>query len=138
MVTPSFSRLQLLGLLALALSAASATADDLSNRAFQIKYDGSGITSLKRTGDVADTDYIAANAAFGRLLIRYRTARNGDWKELRDLLPAPAGSGEIRYRLGTLSPGLAARASGSAVQGVAGLRGLNDGIVPRPAAGGSA
>jgi len=55
MVAPTFFRLQLLGLLA--------------NRAFQIKYDASGITSLKRTGDVADTDYIAANAAFGRLLI---------------------------------------------------------------------
>jgi hypothetical protein len=136
MVAPSFSRLQILGVLALALAAAPAAAEDLSNRVFQIKYDGSGITSLKRTGDVADTDYIAANAAFGRLLIRYRTARNGDWKELRDLVSAPAGSGEIRYRLGSVPPGLAARASGSAVQGVAGLRGLNDGIVPRPAGGG--
>ena len=151
MVAPSFSRLQLLGLLALALSVAPAAADpsrrsgttaqpakaeDLSNRAFQIKYDGSGITSLKRTGDVADTDYIAANAAFGRLLVRYRAARNGDWKELRDLLPGAASAAEIRYRLGVVPPGLATRASGSAVQGVAGLRGLNDGIVPRPAAGG--
>ena len=71
MVAPTFFRLQLLGLLAIALSATAqpAKADDLANRAFQIKYDASGITSLKRTGDVADTDYIAANAAFGRLLI---------------------------------------------------------------------
>jgi hypothetical protein len=35
-----------------------------------------------------------------------------------------------------LPPGLASRASGSAVQGVAGIRGLNDGLVPRPPAGG--
>jgi hypothetical protein len=124
----------------------AAAAEDLSNRAFQIQYGPSGITSLKRTGDVHDTDYIAANGALGRLIVRYRTAANGDWKELRDLLlkrsaasagPAGPGSGEAAYTLGTYLPALASRASGSAVQGVAGIRGLNDGVVPRaPPAGG--
>ena len=124
-------------ILAAALAAAlPAAADDLANRAFQIKYDASGITSLRRTADVADTDYIAAGAAFGRLLVRYRTAPHGDWKELRDLILTGASPTSVRYRLGSVPSGLAARASGSAVQGVAGIRGLNDGVVPRPAGGG--
>src|SRR5687768_3032086 len=112
-------------------------ADELANRAFQLKYDASGITSLKRTGDVADTDYIAAGGALGRLIVRYRTAARGDWKELRELIAAAGGaSGEIAFTLATPMPTLASKASGSAVQGVAGIRGLNDGLVPRPIAGG--
>ena len=128
MVAPSFLRLQAVIVLALATPA---HADELSNRAFQIKYDGSGIASLKRTGDVADTDYIAANGALGRLIVRYRTTAHGDWKELRELLQTGSSPTSVRYTLGALLPGLAARASGSAVQGVAGIRGLNDGVVPR-------
>src|SRR4029450_11848151 len=107
-------------------------ADDLANGAFRIRYDGTGITSLRRTGDVADTDYIAAGAALGPLVVRYRTSAQGDWKELRDLLPAGSSATEIRYALARAAASLASRASGSAVQGVAGLRGLNDGLVPRP------
>ena len=137
MVSPTFVRKQtplpaLLAGLGLALFPAVSRADDLSNRAFQITYDASGITSLKRTADVADTDYIAANGALGRLIVRYRTSAHGDWRELRDLLmrSRAAGNPEIRYTLGSLLPTIATRASGSAVQGVAGIRGLNDGIVP--------
>jgi hypothetical protein len=143
MVTPTFCRKQpsvraLAAALCFAAMPARAAADDLSSRAFQLKYDASGITSLKRTGDVADTDYIAANGALGRLIVRYRTSAHGDWKELRDLLARPRGANanEIAYILGALQPGMAARASGSAVQGVAGIRGLNDGLVPRTAPAG--
>jgi hypothetical protein len=104
----------------------------LTNHAFQIQYGPSGITSLKRTADVADTEYIAPNGRLGRLVVRYRTSPHGDWKELREvLLTSGAGSGNtMTYTLGALRPSLASRASGSAVQGVAGLRGLNDGLVP--------
>src|SRR5262245_20419957 len=118
---------------------APATADDLSSRTFHLQTDASGITSLKRAGDVADTDYIASGGALGRLIVRYRTTAHGDWKELRDLIltrRAAAGTSEVGYELGARLPPLASRASGSAVQGVAGLRGLNDGIVPRVAGGG--
>ena len=111
-------------------------ADDLSSSAFRIRYDASGITSLTRPNDVADTDYIAPNASLGRLVVRYRTAPHGDWKELRDLVAEGASPAEIRYALANASPSLASRASGSAVQGVAGLRGLNDGRVPRSAPAG--
>ena len=74
-----------LALLILAVVAAPAGADDLFNNAFRIQYDESGVRSLRRTNDVHDTDYIAANGRLGRLLVRYRTAVNGDWRELREL-----------------------------------------------------
>ncbi|HET7618406.1 MAG TPA: hypothetical protein VFK20_07850, partial [Vicinamibacterales bacterium] len=116
---------------------AGASADDLSNRAFQIQYDESGIHSLRRTNDVHDTDYIAPRGALGRLLIRYRTTVNGDWRELADLLPQPSNSADtIRYALGVRMPALAERSSASAVRGAGGLRALNDGEVPIVAARG--
>ncbi len=130
------SRVVVLLAAALVVSARPASPDDLANGAFRIQYDTSGITSLKRTADVADTDYIAANGSLGRPIVRYRTAAHGDWTELRDLVASGASASEILYALAAPSPGLASRASGSAVQGVAGIRGLNDGIVPRPATGG--
>ena len=143
MTTPTVRRSEprlaaLAAALWLAAAPAPATADDLSSRSFQLTYDASGITSLRRTGDVAPTEYLAANAALGRLLVRYRTSPHGDWKELRDLLAGPRGANanEIAYLLGTRQPSMASRASGSAVQGVAGIRGLNDGLVPTSAPGG--
>ena len=114
----------------------AAPAAGLSNAAFQIRADATGITSLKHTGDVADTDYIAARGSLGRLLVRYRTAVNGDWKELHDPIPAGSSSSAIRYVLGAPVPSIAARASGSAVQGVGGIRALNDGLIPSTAIGG--
>src|SRR5690242_8678335 len=105
MVAPTFLRVQLSLAIALAMTQ-PAKAQELSNRAFQIKYGASGITSLKRTGDVADTDYIAAGGAFGRLLVRYRTARNGDWKELREVVPAGSSATSAQFRLAALPPGL--------------------------------
>ena len=64
-----------------------AAADELKNAAFQIQSGPSGVTSLRRTNDVADTEYVAPNGSLGRLIVRYRTAPHGDWKELHDLLP---------------------------------------------------
>jgi hypothetical protein len=121
---------------AIVASASLASAQDLSNDAFRIHYDGSGVRSLKRTNDVADTDYIAANGTLGRLLIRYRTTRNGDWRELREMLMEASEPGRfVSYTMGVLQPTLASRSSGSAATGAAGVRGLNDGIIPAPPAG---
>jgi hypothetical protein len=106
-------------------------AEELSNRAFQIQYDAAGIHSLKRTNDVHDTDYIAANGRLGPLLVRYRTTRNGDWRELRQmLLTAEQKERSITYTLGVLEPTLAFRSSGSAPTGAGGIRALNDGVLP--------
>jgi hypothetical protein len=122
--------------LSLASIAAPAFAQELSNAAFQIQYDESGIRSLRRTNDVHDTDYIAANGRLGPLLVRYRTTRHGDWRELRQLLLTGQEKGRsISYTLGVLEPRLESRASAVAPSGAGGLRGLNDGIVPSQGGG---
>lgn len=114
--------------------AVPASAQELSNNAFQIQYDESGIRSLRRTNDIHDTDYIAANGRLGPLLVRYRTTPNGDWRELRQMLLTGEEKGRsISYALGTLEPSFASRASAQAQVGAGGLRGLNDGQVPAPA-----
>ena len=65
------------------LPLSAAAADDLRTACSGSSTTSAGVRSLKRMNDVHDTDYIAANDALGRLLIRYRTTRNGDWRELR-------------------------------------------------------
>ncbi|HVJ26338.1 MAG TPA: DUF5695 domain-containing protein [Vicinamibacterales bacterium] len=120
-----------LALVMLAAAAGSAAAQDLSNKAFQIQYDDNGIRSLKRTGDVHDTDYILDNGRLGRLLVRYRTAVNGDWRELRELMMTGQLPGRsVNYSLGARVPTLTSRSTAAAATGAAGLRGLNDGLVP--------
>lgn len=132
--------LRALPLAILCLACASpAFAQDLANGSFTLRYDAGGIRSLKRTNDVHDTDYIQANGALGPLIVRFRSSPHGDWRELRDLLLTKSTMRDtIAYELGTVERGLASRSSPSAAVGVAGLRGLNDGIVPfvAPAGGG--
>ena len=106
----------------------------IRSQSFEIQHGASGVTSLRRVHDVADTEYIGPNGALGPLVVRYRTAAHGDWKVLRDLLPGPSTPDSIVFTLGAAQPSLASRASASAVQGVGTLRGLNDGVVP-PQAG---
>ncbi|HJR60010.1 MAG TPA: DUF5695 domain-containing protein [Vicinamibacterales bacterium] len=119
--------------IALTTCASPVRADDLSNNAFRIQYDESGIRSLRRANDIHDTDYIAANGRLGRLLVRYRTTANGDWRELREMLMTAQQEGRsVSYALGALLPTLASRSSASAATGAAGLRGLNDGQAPAP------
>jgi hypothetical protein len=108
----------------------AAAGDGLTNRSFHIQADAQGLTSLKRTGDEFDTDYIAGGGALGPLVVRYRTAVHGDWKTLRDVVRAGGSPSEVRYMLAAPGAAMAARASGSAVQGVGGIRALNDGLVP--------
>ncbi len=96
--------------------AVPAAADDLSNQSFKIQYDAQGIRSLKRTSDVHDTDYIQAGGALGRLLIRFRTTANGDWRELREMTLVPQGTGgdRVSYMLGTRQRTLAEKSTPSA------------------------
>jgi hypothetical protein len=110
---------------------------ELRSSTFAMRYDAAGIRSLRRVGDVHDTDYIAAGGALGRLLVRYRTTPHGDWRELRHVTLASSTPSSVAYRSGAVEPGLATRASPSVERGVGGLRALNDGVVPAtPAARG--
>ena len=130
------SRLTIGAIAVLSLSG-TAGAQELTDDAFQIQYDQSGIRSLRRANDVHDTDYITQNGRLGPLIVRYRTTRHGDWTELRQIvMTAEQKSRAVTYTLGVLEPALASRASGSAQTGAGGIRGLNDGIVPAPPAAG--
>lgn len=121
-------------LILLGACAVPAAAQELSNDVFRLQFDESGIRSLRRANDVHDTDYIAAGGRLGPLLVRYRTSAHGDWRELRQMLMTGHEPGRsVSYTLGSLLPTLASRSSPVAATGAAGLRGLNDGLVPAPA-----
>jgi len=64
---------------ALLLLSAIAGAQELRNSAFHVQYNDEGIVSLRRT------NYIANGASFGRVVARYRTSPQGDWREIGQL-----------------------------------------------------
>lgn len=123
--------------ISLFLLASAAYAQEMANDAFRVQYDESGIRSLRRANDVHDTDYLAQNGRLGRLLVRYRTTANGDWRELREMRMTGQTAGQsVTYTFGTRLPTLASRSSAVAQTGAGGLRGLNDGLVPAPPSSG--
>ncbi len=120
----------------LLLLPAAAGAQELRNNAFNIRYDDEGIVSLRRTNDVADTEYIANGGSLGRVVARYRTSPQGEWRDVGylKLAGAPAAN-RIDYRVGDLLKTLAAQSRVSASETVPGLATVNDGIVPLPDGG---
>src|SRR5579872_2673218 len=115
---------------ALLLLPAIVGAQDLRNSAFTIQYRDEGIVSLRHTQDVADTEYIANGGSLGRVAVRYRTAAQGEWRDIGHLTPAGEPNGNtIQYRAGELLKALAAQAEVSASAAVPGLAAVNDGLV---------
>lgn len=47
---------------------------------FELKFDDHGITSLKRSGDKVDTDFIADEATLGHVTVRYKMGEN-EWRQ---------------------------------------------------------
>src|SRR5215831_12642427 len=85
-------------------------AQNLQNSAFTIQYRDEGIVSLRHTNDVADTEYIAAGASLGRVVARYRTAPQAEWRDIGHLKLAGQPTGNtIQYRAGELLKTLAAQ-----------------------------
>src|SRR5215831_12707179 len=80
---------------------AAVEAQNLRNSAFNIQYSDEGIVSLRRTNDVADTEYIANGGSLGPVVARYRTSPRGDWRDIGHLKLAgrPAGD-RVQYSLG--------------------------------------
>src|SRR5215471_13136808 len=115
---------------ALFLLPALAGAENLRNGAFTVQYNDEGIVSLRHTDDVADTEYIASGGSLGRVVARYRTAPQGEWRDIGHLKLAaqPAGN-TIQYRAGELLRTLAAQSEVSASANVPGLATVNDGLV---------
>jgi hypothetical protein len=125
-----------LPILALLLLPAAVSAQNLNNGAFTIQYTDEGIVSLRRTKDVADTEYIANGGSLGRVVARYRTSAQGNWRDISHLTLAGAPTGNrIQYRVGDLLKTLAAQSEVSASSTVPGLATVNDGVVT-PTTGG--
>src|SRR5581483_9834024 len=121
---------------ALLLLPASIGAQTLRNNAFNIQYTDEGITSLRRTNDVADTEYIAPGGSLGRVVARYRTSPQGEWRDISHLtLAGQPAANRIQYRVGDLLKTLAAQSEVSASATVPGLATVNDGAIA-PALGG--
>jgi hypothetical protein len=83
------------------LAAIPATGQALHNEAFDIQYSDEGIKSLRRTNDVADTNYVASGGLLGPVVVRYRASASGEWRDLRRLkLAGATGDNKIEYRAG--------------------------------------
>ncbi len=109
---------------------AIAGAQNLRNSAFTVQFGDEGIVSLRHTNDVSDTEYLASGGSLGRVVARYRTSPQGDWRDISHLQLAGAPSGNtIQYRVGELLKTLAAQSEVSASTDVPGLAAVNDGAV---------
>src|SRR5215813_7955524 len=83
---------------ALLLMPVTVVAQNLSNGAFTIQYGDEGIVSLRHTKDVADTEYLANGGSLGRVVARYRTAAQGEWRDIGHLKLSPDPDGNtIQY-----------------------------------------
>lgn len=103
----------------------------LSNSIFEIKYSDEGIISLKRVNDLHDTNYIASGNAIGRLIIRYRTPNENEWKDVSEIMPSvEQTNNSISYTLGNLLPTLAEKSTASSTSSSGNLQALNDGRIP--------
>ncbi|HKD29367.1 MAG TPA: DUF5695 domain-containing protein [Xanthobacteraceae bacterium] len=117
-------------LAALLLLPAIAGAQSLRNSAFNVQYSDEGIISLRRTNDVADTEYIASGGSLGRVVARYRTSPQAEWRDISQLtLAGEPTANRIQYRVGELLKTLAAQSQVSASATVPGLATVNDGAV---------
>ena len=115
---------------ALLLLPAVVSAQNLRNSAFTIQYSDEGIVSLRHTNDVHDTEYIASGGSLGRVVARYRTSPQGDWRDISHLkLAGEPTANRIQYRVGELLKTLAAQSEVSASDTVPGLATVNDGAV---------
>src|SRR6185437_13608333 len=117
-------------LAALLLLPAVVPAQSLRNGAFTVQYTDEGIVSLRRTNDVADTEYIAPGGSLGRVVARYRTSPQGEWRDISQLtLSGQPTANRIQYRVGELLKTLAAQSQVTASETVPGLATVNDGAI---------
>src|SRR6185369_15884333 len=110
----------------LLLLPAAVGAQNLRNGAFNIQYSDGGIVSLRRTNDVADTEYIANGGSLGPVVARYRTSPQGDWHAIGNpKLEGEPTANQIQYRVGELLKTLAAQSEVSASNAIPNLATVN-------------
>ncbi len=110
-----------------------ASAQQLSNDQFQLEFSGAGLSSLKHTQDVFDTDYILAGRALGDVVLRYRTAHGGPWKQVESATSASksGSAAEVTYEVGRAIPTIATTSKANSSVGPWGTNALNDQIEPK-------
>ena len=127
-------------IVAAALLPEAAVGQMLSNRSFNIQYGEQGITSLRRTNDIYETEYLTQGGVLGNVFIQYRTGREAGWKTAREIGPGPAaapGSNTVNYMIGMLMPTLPQLSTASASVNGTSLASLSDGRFPPVAVPGS-
>ncbi len=110
----------------------SASAQQFGNDQFELQVSGSGLSSLKHTRDVFDTDYILAGRTLGDVVVRYR-APGGVWKNVDSgtgALKSTSGS-EVTYQIGRAIPTIATESQSNTSIGPWGTNALNDQIEPK-------
>jgi hypothetical protein len=72
----------------------------ISNENFKLAFTAEGLSSLKRTNDIYDTDYIIQNSSIGDVLITYKSAGDSDYSRLHSARLISAGKNQARYNIG--------------------------------------
>jgi len=124
-------RLQTLLLACLGFSSIFVLGQQIRNGDFQIAFSPAGITSLKRSQDAFDTDYILGGRSLGDVLIRFRLPEH-PWKEISSGTAASQVSpAELRYQIGSAVPTFATQSRAFSSIGPWGANALNDQIEPK-------
>jgi len=111
----------------------TASAQQLENDRFQLRFSDSGLSSLKHTHDVYDTDYVLSGRAVGDVLVRYKVAGQA-WKQVDSATAGaenPSGHGmRYSYKIGRAIPTIATASKTNSSTGPWGTSALNDQIEP--------
>ena len=112
------------------LSSGLACAQQLANDQFQLQLSATGLSSLKHTKDVYDTDYILGGRALGDVVVRYRTA-GAAWQQVDSATGAAPSPSGIQYNIGRAIPTIATASKSNSSIGPWGTNALNDQIEPK-------
>ena len=112
----------------------SASAQQFENEGFQLRFSRSGLSSLKHTNDVYDTDYVLPGRALGDVVVRYKTAGQA-WQQVDSATAGTAGpfnpAPAYTYKIGRAIPTIATTSKTNSSIGPWGTSALNDQIEPK-------
>lgn len=123
--------LRTLLLLVVSFSSILTFGQQIKNGNFQIAFSSAGVTSLKRSQDAFDTDYILGGRSLGDVLVRYRSP-DQPWKEITSATTSSQSSpDELTYQIGRAMPTIATQSRALSSIGPWGANALNDQIEPK-------
>ena len=102
----------------------------ITNDQFQLQVSNAGLSGLKHTKDVYDTEYILGGRALGDVLVRYRSGV-GSWQQVDSATAATENPAGIEYQIGRAIPTMATASKANSSIGPWGANALNDQIEPK-------